>query len=335
MRVDLARDRANGKLHGLGVCAYTQPGAVGPYESAEVRVDGGGKVTVVSGAAPQGQGTGTVLAQIVAETLEVPLERINVTFADTARIPFGTGTFASRNAVMAGSATLVATQRVRDKACEIAAKLLEVNPADVEWDEGAARLKGVPKKSYSLAELAQKASPGGTRPAGMEPGLEARYYFETNDAPFAYGVHLAKVEVGPETGAVDIRRYVVVNDCGRLINPLIVEDQIVGGIAQGVGGALLEELVYDENGRMLNANLFDYQLPTSLDLPNVEISHVESPSPLNPLGAEGIGDGGAIAAHAVIANAVEDAIAHTGARARETHLRPALVWKLINGMGAK
>ena len=327
------RDRAGGRLRGLGICAYTQMAAVGPYESAEVRVGADGKVTVVSGAAPQGQGTGTALAQIVADRLEVPLERIAVSFADTARIPFGVGTYASRNAVMAGSAVLVASERVRDKAIAIAAELFEASPSDIEWQEGAARLKGVPEKSHSLAALAQKAGPGGARPDGMEPGLEARYYFETHDAPFAYGVHLAEVEVEAETGAVGVRRYLVVNDCGRQINPMIVEGQIVGGIAQGVGGALFEELVYDEDGQMLNANLLDYQLPTSLDLPNVEISHDESPSPLNPLGAKGIGEGGAIAAHAVIASAVEDALAHTGARVRETPLRPGTVWKLMHGAG--
>ena len=333
-RAAQARDREQGRLRGLGICVYTQMASVGPYESAEVRVDGGGKVAVVSGAAPQGQGTGTALAQVVADQLEVPLEQITVTFADTARIPFGVGTYASRNAVMAGSATLVASERVRDKAIAVAAHLLEASEADVEWHEGTARLKGVAEKSHTLAELAQAAGPGGNRPDGMEPGLEARHYFETMDAPFAFGVHIAEVEVDPETGDVDIERYVAYSDCGRLINPMIVEGQIVGGIAQGIGGALLEELVYDEDGQMLSANLADYQLPTSLDLPNVEITHDESPSPLNPLGAKGIGEGGAIAGHAVIANAVEDAIAHTGARVRETPLRPAAVWKLLQEAGA-
>ena len=332
-RAGQERDRRAGKLRGLGICVYTQMASVGPYESAEVRVDGGGKVSVIAGSAPQGQGTGTALAQVVSDQLEVDLDRISVTFADTARIPFGVGTYASRNAVMAGSATLVATQRVRDKAIAVAAHLLEASALDVEWHEGAARLKGVPQKSHTLAEIAQAVGPGGTRPEGMEPGLESRYYYETHDAPFAFGVHLAEVEVEPETGHVDIKRYVVVNDCGRLINPMIVDGQIVGGIAQGVGGALLEELVYDEDGQMLSANLMDYQLPTSLDLPNVEIRHYESPSPLNPLGVKGIGEGGAIAGHAVIANAVEDALAHTGARVRETPLRPAAVWKLMQEGG--
>ena len=321
--------RAAGRLRGLGICVYTQMASVGPYESAEVSVDGAGKITVVTGAAPQGQGTGTALAQVVAELLEVPIDQINVVFGDTGRIPFGVGTYASRNAVMAGSATMEATRRVREKACVIAADLMEAAVADVEWRDGAASIVGVPGMKRTLGQIAQAAKPGGKRPTGMEAGLEARYYFETMEAPFAYGVHLAEVEVDPDTGAVQICRYVVVNDCGRLINPMIVDGQIAGGIAQGVGGALLEELVYDANGQLLNANLLDYQLPTSLDLPNIDISHIESPSPMNPLGVKGVGEGGAIASHAVIANAVEDAIAHTGARVRETPLRPGRVWALM------
>jgi len=164
----------------------------------------------------------------------------------------------------------------------------------------------------------------------MEPGLDARYYFEKNQSPFSYGAHVAEVEVERETGDVKVRRYVVVNDCGRMINPMLVEGQIAGGISQGAGGALLEELVYDEQGQLLTASLFDYQLPTSLDLPSIEISHLVSPSDLNPLGVKGVGEGGAIGAHAAVTNAVADAIAHTGARVRQTPLRPAAVWKLMN-----
>jgi carbon-monoxide dehydrogenase large subunit len=322
--------RSEGRLRGVGMCVYVQQAGLGPFESAEVRVDEDGNVNVVSGAAPQGQGTGTVLAQIVADQLEVPLERVSVSFGDTARIPFGVGTYASRNAVMAGSAALGAAQRVREKAIQVAAHLFEAGPGDVEWKDGVARIVGVPGKGYTLAELAEAARPGGNRPPGMEPGLEARYYFEKKQSPFSSGVHVAEVEVERETGDVKIRRYVVVNDCGRMINPMIVEGQIAGGIAQGAGGALLEELVYDEQGQLLTASLFDYQLPTSLDLPSIEISHFVSPSDLNPLGVKGVGEGGAIGAHAAVTNAVADAIAHTGARVRQTPLRPAAVWKLMN-----
>ena len=258
------------------------------------------------------------------------LERVSVGFGDTARIPFGVGTYASRNAVMAGSAAYGAAQRVREKAIQMAAHLFEASPADVEWKDGVAHIVGVPDKGYTLAQLADAARPGGNRPPGTEPGLEARYYFEKKQSPFSYGVHVAEVDIDRETGDVKLSRYVVVNDCGRMINPMIVEGQIAGGIAQGAGGALLEELVYDEQGQLLTASLLDYPLPTSLDLPPIEISHLVSPSNLNPLGVKGVGEGGAIGAHAAVTNAVADAIAHTGARVRETPLRPAVVWRLLN-----
>ena len=168
----------------------------------------------------------------------------------------------------------------------------------------------------------------------MDPGLEVRHYFEQSAVPFSYAVHLAEVDIAPETGLVQVTRYVVVNDAGRLINPMIVEGQIVGGIAQGLGGALFEELIYDEQGQLVTASLSDYPLPSSLDMPMVEISHLDSPSSLNPLGVKGVGEGGAIGSHAAVANAVEDALAHTGGRVRETPLRPAAVWNLMNVQAA-
>ena len=340
-RADYARfrqaqaGRQGDTLVGIGICVYVQMASVGPYESAEVSVDGAGNVTVVSGAAPQGQGTGTALAQVVADQLDVPLEKIKVIFGDTARIPFGVGTYASRNAVMAGSAAMLAAERVRDKATDLAAHLFEAARVDIEWVDGAARIVGVPGKEYSLAQLAKAAAPGGSRPAGMDPGLEIRHYFEQTAVPFSYAVHLAEVEIDRETGLVNVTRYVVVNDAGRLINPTIVEGQIVGGIAQGLGGALFEELIYDDQGQLITANLSDYPLPSSLDMPMVEISHLDSPSLLNPLGVKGVGEGGAIGSHAAVANAVEDALAHTGGRVRETPLRPAAVWRLLHGQSAQ
>jgi aerobic carbon-monoxide dehydrogenase large subunit len=327
--------RKNGKLYGLGICAYVQMASAGPYESAEVRVDGAGKVTVVSGAAPQGQGTGTALVQVVADQFGIEMNQINVVFGDTGRIPFGVGTFASRNAVMAGSATMKAAEKVRQKATQLAAHLFEASYDDIEWVGGKARIVGVPDKGFTLGELSMAARPGGSRPVGMEPGLEARHYHEQHETPFSFGVHLCEVEVEPETGRVNIRRYIVVNDCGRMINPMIVEGQIAGGIAQGLGGALLEELVYDKEAQLLTASLLDYPVPTSLDLPNIEISHIVSVSPLNPLGVKGIGEGGAIAAHAAVANAVADAIVHTGARVTSTPLRPATVWKLLKDQSTR
>jgi aerobic carbon-monoxide dehydrogenase large subunit len=208
--------------------------------------------------------------------------------------------------------------------------LFEVGPQDIEWKDGIARIVGVPDKGYTLAELAVVAAPAGNRPPNLEAGLEARYYYEKTDAPFAYGVHIAEVEVERETGEAKLRRYVVVSDCGEIINPTIVEGQIAGGVAQGAGGALFEDLVYNEEGQLLTATLLDYPLPTSNDLPSIEISHLVSPSHLNPLGIKGVGEGGAVGAHAAVANAVADAIAHTGGRVRETPLRPFVVWKLLN-----
>ena len=327
--------RKKGKLYGLGICAYVQMASAGPYESAEVRVDGAGKVAVISGAAPQGQGIGTALAQVVADQLGIEMDQINVVFGDTGRIPFGVGTFASRSAVMAGSATMKASEKVRQKAIQLAAHLFEASYDDIEWVGGKAQIVGVPDKSFTLGELSVAARPGGSRPVGMEPGLEARHYHEQHETPFSFGVHLCEVEVEPETGRVNVQRYIVVNDCGRMINPMIVEGQIAGGIAQGLGGALLEELVYDKEAQLLTASLLDYPVPTSLDLPNVEISHISSASPLNPLGVKGIGEGGAIAAHAAVANAVADAIAHTGARVTATPLRPATVWKLLKNQSTR
>ncbi len=323
------RLRSEGRLCGIGLCIFTQLTGLGPFEGAEVHVDLNGRVTVISGAAPQGQGTSTTLAQIVADELDLPLEHISVVFGDTARIPFGVGTFASRAAVMAGTAAAIAAQRVRQKAIQIAAHLLEASPADLEWAEGAAVVRGFPERRLTLAELARAAGPGGSRPAEMEPGLEARYYFETHESPFSYGAHIAEVEVDPETGKVTVQRYIVVNDAGVLINPTIVEGQIAGGVAQGLGGALLEELIYDEQGQLLTGSLLDYLLPTSMDIPDIEITHMVTPTSLNPLGVKGLGEGGAVAAHAAVANAVADAIAHTGARLRETPASPSRVWRLL------
>jgi carbon-monoxide dehydrogenase large subunit len=318
----------DGLVRGLGLAVYAQISGNGPFEGAEVRVDGGGKVTVVSGVAAIGQGIGTTLAQLAADELGVALDDVQVVCGDTARIPFGVGTFASRAAVMGGTSTAVAAGMVRDKAVLLAAHLLEVSAEDIDWVDGEAQVRGAPTRSLSLAQLAQAAGPGGTRPEGMAPSLEARYYFETHASPYSYGVHAAVAAVDPETGSVRIERYVVVNDAGRLINPTIVEGQIVGGIAQGLGGALMEDLVYGADGQLLASSLLDYALPTARHLPPVEITHLETPTTLNPLGIKGLGEGGAIASHAAVANAVADALAHIGVRVAATPLTAAAISSL-------
>jgi carbon-monoxide dehydrogenase large subunit len=300
---------------GVGLAVYAQITGTGPFEGADVRVGADGSVTVTTGAVDIGQGLRTALAQVVGDELGVPFERIQVVCGDTARIPHGVGTYASRAAVMAGNAAAAAAGRVRAKAIEAAAHLLEVAADDVEWRDGVANVRGVVGRSLSLAQLAEALRPGiGHRPVGMEPGLEARYYYENEHPPFAYGVHVVVVDVDVETGASAVKRYVVVSDAGRLINPTIAEGQIVGGVAQGLGGALLEELAYDGNGQLLTSSLLDYALPRAQGMPNVEMVHLQIPTPLNPLGIKGLGEGGAVGAHAAVANAVADALRHAGAR---------------------
>jgi carbon-monoxide dehydrogenase large subunit len=315
---------------------YAQITGTGAFEGADLRVSTDGRVTVNTGAVDIGQGLTTALAQVVADELGLSVERIQVTCGDTARIPHGVGTFASRGAVMAGNAVAVAAGQVRTKAVELAAHLLEVSTADVEWRDGSARVRGVSGRSISLAELATACRPGEAhRPPGMPPGLEARHYFESEDPPFAYGVHAVVVEVDPETGAVRLGRYVVVSDSGRLINPMIAEGQIVGGIAQGLGGALLEHLVYDADGQLLSSSLLDYALPTARDVPAVEMVHLEIPSPLNPLGVKGLGEGGAVGAHAAVANAVADALLPLGIKVRATPLSPGALGRLVHNWGGR
>ena len=328
LRREQQAGQTDGRVLGLGLAVYAQISGNGPFEGAEVRVDGAGKVTLVTGLAAIGQGVGTALAQVVADELGVGLEDVRVVCGDTARLPFGVGTFASRAAVMGGTSTAAAAAKVRDKAVRLAAHLLEADPEDIEWVDGQARVRGAPSRMLTLAQLAQAAGPGGSRPEGMEPSLEARHYFETHASPYSYGVHAAVVEVDAETGRAQVRRYVAVSDAGRLINPSIVEGQIVGGVAQGLGGALMEELAYDPSGQLVASSLMDYALPSARDVPEVEIVHLQTPTPLNPLGIKGLGEGGAIAAHAAVANAVADALAQGNARLTHTPLRAELVHAL-------
>src|ERR687885_1478057 len=322
--------RQAGRLPGIGFAVYAQITGTGPFEGAEVRVNGDGRISVSTGAVDIGQGLTTALAQIVADELDVPVQCVSVSCGDTARIPHGVGTYASRAAVMAGNAAAGAAGRVRSKAVELAAHLLEVGPQDIEWRGGGAPLPGGGGPGMSLGQLADAARPGAEhRPPGMEPGLEARFYFEHDDPPFAYGVHAVVVEVDPETGAVRLERYIVVSDAGRLINPTIAEGQIVGGLAQGLGGALVEHLVYDRDAQLVTSSLMDYALPIARDVPSVEMVHLQIPTPLNPLGVKGLGEGGAVGAHAAVANAVADALWPLGIEVRTTPLSPGAVGSLL------
>src|SRR5262245_51653130 len=283
VRSQQAELRRQGRYQGVGLSGYVEGTAIGPYESASVRLDPSGRAVVATGACCQGQGHETTLAQIAADALGVPLDWVTVVGGDTAAIPFGIGTFASRSAVNAGSSVLVAARRVRDKLAEAAALLLEAAPPDVEIADGVAFVRGTPTSRVPLARVVQSALPTFARAPAVTADFEATAYHHQPTVTYTSAVHAALVEVDPETGAVRLLRYVVAHDCGKIVNPPIVEGQIRGGVAQGVGGALLEEMVYDAAGQLLTGTLMDYLVPTAMELPPIETVHLEYPSPRNPL----------------------------------------------------
>jgi len=319
-------------LLGIGMAVAIENTAIGPHEGATVTVDSSGDVLIKTGAASQGQAHETTLAQVAASVLHVPLERVHVYEGDTAAIPYGAGTFASRTAVVAGSAVLVASEKVREKIALLAAHLLEAAAADIELVEGAAQVRGSPQRSISLAQLAKLASgrfPGATFSYPIEPGLNATEYFIPKGSTYAAGAHLAIVEVDPETGAIRLVSYTAVHDCGTLLNPLIVEGQVMGGVVAGIGTGLFEEVRFNEDGQLLTSTLMDYLLPGAAELPDLTIAHLETPSPLNPLGAKGAGEGGAIPAPAAIVAAVEDALRPFHVEITQIPVTPARVRQWI------
>src|SRR5689334_8591199 len=332
IREEQPRLRAAGRHVGIGVVCYVEGTGIGPYEGARVSIEPSGRVRLATGVGTQGQGHFTVFAQIVAEVLGVDVTDVHVITGDTREFHWGTGTFASRGAVVAGSACHAAAVRVRDKILELAGRELDADPADLVLAGGRAHLRGDPGRAIALGALALKANPlrGAVRP-GTEPGLEATAYFGPDRGSTANGVHAMIAEVDPETAQVEIKRYVVVHDCGRVINPMIVDGQIHGGVAHGIGNAFYEQLVYDEEGQLLNASFMDYLLPTATDVPHVETAHRETPSPLNPIGAKGVSEAGAIPTGALFAQAVEDALGNRNGKLEicEIPLSPNRLFELI------
>ena len=318
-----------GIYRGIGISGYVEGTAIGPYEGATVRIDASGHAVVATGACSQGQGHETSFAQVAADALGIPLDWVTVVGGDTAAIPFGIGTFASRSAVNAGSSILVAAGKVREKLAAAAAALLEAAPSDIEIEDGQAFVRGAPASSVTLERVVRSALPTFARAGAVTADFEATVYHHQPTVTYTSAVHIAHVEVDAETGAVRLLRYVVAHDCGRLINPMIVEGQIHGGVAQGIGGGLLEEMVYDEQGQLLTGTFMDYLVPTAMELPPIETVHLEYPSPRNPLGIKGIGEGGAISPPAALANAVEDALAPFGVRVTRAPLGPDTVRSLI------
>lgn len=324
------RLRAEGRHVGIGIVTYVEGTGIGPYEGARVTIETSGRVSVATGVGTQGQGHYTSFAQIVAEQLGVNVENIRLTTGDTAEFYWGAGTFASRGAVVAGNAIHAAAVKVREKVLKKAGEELEVAIEDLELVDGLARVKGSPETAIKLGDLAARANPmrGAVKP-GTEPGLEATDYFGPERGATASGVHAMIVEVDPETMLVEIKKYVVVHDCGVVINPMILEGQIQGGVAQGIGNAFYEQLHFDENGQLLNASFMDYLVPTADTVPPILTDHVETPSPLNPLGIKGAGEAGAIPVGPLFAQAVEDAFDSVQLEILEIPLSPNRLFALL------
>jgi carbon-monoxide dehydrogenase large subunit len=338
--------RKRGKYLGIGLSSYVEICGVAPsawiglpgqgwgaglWESANVRVHLTGKVVVTTGSLPHGQGVETTFAQIVADELGVPYDDVTIEWGDTQGTPFGYGTYGSRSLAVGGTALYKSVSKIKEKAKRLAAHMLEANPDDIVFENGKAFVKGSPDKAKTLAEIALQASVAYDLPQGMEPFLDETTYYDPPNCTFPFGTHVAIVEVDPDTGRVDLKRYIAVDDCGNQINPLIVQGQIHGGIVQGIAQALYEHGVYDENGQLLSGTLMDYAVPTAAMVPSFEMDHTVTPSPVNPMGVKGAGEAGTIASAQAVMNAVIDALAPFGVKHMQMPATPENVWRVIHG----
>lgn len=345
-RDEQRRARTEGRLIGIGLSSYIEICGLGPssvaratgfglglWESTVVRVHPTGKVTVFTGGHPHGQGEETTFAQIVADKLGVPIDDVEVIHGDTDQVPFGLGTYGSRTTPVAGGAIALACNKIIEKGRKIAAHLLEVLEEDLVFEAGRYYVKGVPERQKKIQEVALAAYTAGANelPQGLEPGLEATVFYDPSNFTFPFGTHVCVVEVDSETGQVKILKYVSVDDCGNQINPMIVEGQIHGGIAQGLAQALYEEAVYDENGNLLTSSFADYLVPSATEVPEITSDSTVTPAPHNPLGVKGIGEAGTIASTPAVANAVLDALSHLGVRHIDIPLTPAKIVTALKG----
>ncbi len=339
------QEARNGKYRGVGLGVYTEFTGMGSgafrrrgmvglpgHDAATVRVEPSGEARAFVSAASQGQGHTTTLAQILADGLGLPIGSVSIVQSDTERCPHGSGSFASRSMVASGGALILAARTVREKILTIAAHRLEAAAEDLVIENAEIMVRGMPARKISVREVALSAycPAAGTLPEGLDPGLEATQYYDPPPATFSNGAHLAVVDVDIETGQVEIVRYVVVEDCGKMVNPTIVEGQVHGAVAQGIGNALYEELAYDDAGQPLTTSFMDYLLPTSAELPAVEVAHIETPPPVTVSGFKGMGEGGTIGATATVANAVADALAPLGIEIRELPVSPDRIYHLVH-----
>ncbi len=340
-----AEARKQGRLLGIGLCSYVEVCGIAPskwiglggegwgaglWESANVKVHLTGKVVVTSGSLSHGQGHQTTFAQLVADELGVPYEDVIVEQGDTRGVPFGWGTYGSRSAAVGGTAIYKSVAKIREKARKIAAHMLEAAEQDIEFADGKAFVRGAPDSAKTIQEIALQAHIAYDLPQGMEPFLDETTYYDPPNCTFPFGTHICTVEIDPDTGKVTPLRYIAVDDVGKVINPLIVDGQLHGGIAQGLAQALYEGAVYDENGQLLTGSLMDYAIPKADMVPHYELEHTETPSPVNPMGVKGAGEAGTIAAAATVANAVVDALSHLGIHHLDMPYTAEKVWRAIN-----
>jgi carbon-monoxide dehydrogenase large subunit len=343
LRKEQAEKRKRGELMGIGISSFVEIVGAGPskhfdilgikmFDSCEIRVHPTGKATARFGTKSQGQGHETTYAQIIAEELGIPAAHIEVEEGDTDTAPYGLGTYASRSTPTAGAAGAIAARKIRDKATRIAAHLLEVSEEDLVWEPGKFSVRGAPQKSKTIQDVALAAYTN--HPQGMEAGLEAVSYYDPPNLTFPFGSYICVVDIDRGTGQVSIRRFIAVDDCGNIINPMIVEGQIHGGLTMGMAPALLEEISYDESGNIHGGSFMDYLLPTAMETPSWETDKTTTPSPHHPFGAKGVGESATVGAPPAIANAVVDALAHLGVRHIDIPITPEKVWRILKEKGA-
>src|ERR1700730_4042184 len=342
LRKEQAEKRARGELMGIGISSFTEIVGAGPskqfdilglkmFDSCEIRIHPTGKAMARFGTKSQGQGHETTYAQIVAEELGIPAAHVQVEEGDTDTAPYGLGTYASRSTPTSGAACAVAARKIRAKAKKIAAYLLEASEEDLEWEPGKFFVKGAPQKAKTIQEIAFAAYTN--HPPGMEAGLEAVDYYDPPNLTFPFGSYICVVDVDRGTGAVKIRRFLAVDDCGNIINPMIVDGQIHGGLAMGMAPALLEEISYDENGNISGGSFMDYLVPTAMETPSWETDKTTTPSPHHPLGAKGVGESATVGAPPAVVNAVVDALSHLGVRHIDIPMTPEKVWRILKENG--
>lgn len=338
--------RQEGRYLGIGITTYVEMCGLGPsqvagavgfggglWESATVRFHPTGKVNVMIGTSPHGQGEETTFAQVIADELGVPVDDIEVLHGDTDNTPMGWGTYGSRTTAVSGAAVTLSARKIKDKARELAAHLLEASADDIEYSDGRFFVRGSPNRAQTIQDIALMANVAWNMPQGMEPGLEATTFYDPPNFTYPFGAHVAMVEVDVNRGTIDLKRYIAVDDCGLQINPMIVEGQVHGGVVQGVGQALWEGAVYDENGQLLTGSMQDYALPRADLLPDLEVLSTSTPSPHHPLGVKGVGETGAIASTVTVYNAVIDALKPLGVESIEMPLTPERVWRAIHQQG--